>query len=97
MASEKVYVVFNGVRVTADWPERIQSSQDVTAYRSKGQDRPRIRYGSESDDWGADRVPCHDCAVIKGQFHVVGCDVEECPVCGGQAIGCGCLDADDPG
>lgn len=26
---------------------------------------------------------CHDCNVLPGYFHHPGCDVEECPRCGG--------------
>jgi hypothetical protein len=32
----------------------------------------------------------HDCAALPGQFHVPGCDMKECPGCGGQMIGCEC-------
>ena len=52
----------------------------------------RVRYGEEAEDWGADRQPCHDCGAVKGQLHVFGCDVERCPVCGGQVIFCECDD-----
>lgn len=31
---------------------------------------------------------CHDCNAPKGGFHHAGCDVERCPKCGLQAIGC---------
>lgn len=41
------------------------------------------------------RQPCHDCAVVKGQYHVPGCDVERCPVCDEQAAFCNCPRDDD--
>ena len=31
---------------------------------------------------------CGDCAVIDGSVHHQYCDMEECPRCGGQLVGC---------
>lgn len=92
---KREFVIYNGVRVIAGWPERIEEAQTIPTMRIDGADYPRIRYGDESDDWGADRQACHDCAVVKGQFHVPSCDVERCPRCGGQAITCDCLYDDE--
>lgn len=33
---------------------------------------------------------CHDCGAIEGQYHLLGCDMERCPFCGGQLISCYC-------
>ncbi len=40
------------------------------------------------------RERCHDCNIVnaKGNFHHLGCDVERCPKCGFQLIGCDCND-----
>ena len=83
-------VVYNGVEMVEGWPERIQEAQHVLTYPIGGVAYARVPYGSESSDWDAEHLPCHDCRVVKGQFHVPSCDVEQCPACGEQAIGCDC-------
>jgi len=39
---------------------------------------------------------CHDCNIVNklGNIHHFGCDIERCPICGGQLIGCGHADKD---
>ena len=60
-----------------------------------GAELPAVRYGSDAveatgDDPHAHR--CHDCNIQVGGFHHPGCDMEQCPRCGGQLITCGCLE-----
>lgn len=62
--------------------------------RADGEKAHPIPYGAESrwdamDDGMADGQ-CHDCGAHQGEIHMAGCDMEECPFCGGQYLACGC-------
>lgn len=55
---------------------------------SQGRYYKRIKYGEEEFTWGDER--CHDCGAKIGHYHHSNCDVEQCPICGGQLIDCEC-------
>ena len=89
MAKDKV--LYNGMLVLPEWPARVEAAQRETEYEIDGFRYPRVPFGEEQrNEWPSG--PCHDCAALRPQYHVPGCEVEECPRCHGQAIGCGCGD-----
>lgn len=92
--AEKVYSVF-------EWRDDYLKAQDEKTVLLRGKRYRRIRYGREpipkdaSGDFAAawEEIitrPCHDCGVIRGELHLDGCDMESCPRCKGQYLGCGC-------
>ena len=58
--------------------------------RGRVVDYERIRNGEEKRYGAVEPDRCHDCSVMPGGYHHPGCDVEECPRCGGQLISCFC-------
>ena len=82
-------IELNGRTASDDWPERIREAQTEKWWYLCGKRYMAIPYGEEQNEWDTS-VSCHDCVVVKGQLHVKGCDVEECPKCHGQRISCGC-------
>lgn len=82
--------------MTKKWATRIAAAQRKTTCWKNGKEFQRIIYGHEEDGWGANSHPCGDCGVINGQYHVPGCDVERCPSCNGQMIGCDCASSKMP-
>ena len=88
--TEPKRILYRGVPMIEGWPEKIMAAQRTLSYALEGRAIPRIPYGDEHDDWGANQHACHDCRVLKGEFHVPGCDGEECPVCHTQLLSCDC-------
>jgi hypothetical protein len=89
------FVVYNGVEVYRELPSEIIAAQSVTYFELGGQKYERFKYGEEPhfgkfNPSYAD-LPCHDCGVVRGQYHAERCDVEGCPKCHGQLLGCGCF------
>jgi len=47
--------------------------------------------GSKMDPIPYTGERCPDCGVTTGGYHHPGCDMEICPLCGGQLISCSCI------
>lgn len=83
------YVEFRGQSVVSNWPEQIGRAQLKTTY---SMEYPRVRWGEEDFFRGktGPTEACGDCAAAPGEFHDPGCDIEQCPACRRQALGCNC-------
>jgi hypothetical protein len=67
--------------------QEMNLASGCTLRRYANEKKDRLPYMPEDPE----RNPrCHDCGVQPGQFHHPGCDMEECPDCGGQLITCSC-------
>lgn len=68
----------------------------MVEWEIEGASHRRIPYGAELG-LGIYVVvsECHDCGTPPGGLHHPGCDMEECPHCHEQAMGCDCTWAGD--
>jgi hypothetical protein len=48
----------------------------------------RLRLGEEKPPGES---PCPGCGAYYFGLHGAGCEYEQCPACGGQLAGCGCV------
>ena len=92
VASQHKMVNFRGVSVGEGYPEEFRKAQNQPTFVINGKVVKRVKYGEEKNgyDYSPDTNPCHDCAVLKGEYHLFGCEAEECPLCRWQALSCGC-------
>ncbi len=85
------FVVHNGRKMRRQQAQALKEAQAKTHYFIRGKVLPRIRYGNERF-WppvSGKRV-CDACGTLRGQFHELLCQWEQCPLCGEQVISCAC-------
>jgi hypothetical protein len=54
-------------------------AQSVTHFRIDGDPMPRVRFGDEPNPMSLS--DCPECYVSQGQYHMLGCGKEICPLC----------------
>ncbi len=68
-------------------------SQSIHSFRIAGHEYPRILYGYERGEFAESEIAadeCPDCDHPTGFYHDLGCELEQCPCCEQQALGCAC-------
>ena len=72
------------------YAEALAKARELRQYVINGQPYERVRFGDEP--WAGELEDfCADCRVTRGDFHLPGCDIEQCPRCSGQVVACRCF------
>ena len=72
-----------GVRPGTDPDDELEDSTVTVA----GTTRARLRVGEEKPPCES---PCPGCGAYYFALHMVGCEYEQCPACGGSLASCDC-------
>jgi hypothetical protein len=84
-------ITYRGAQMYESHLQKIAAAQKITSYKNlDGQAICRIPTVVSMRTGVLVKDPCHDCGVIKGEFHTLSCDVEECPLCVGHKLSCEC-------
>lgn len=94
------------VYYTFQWIDDYSRAQQEKTILLSGKRYRRIRFGKEplwveaTEEHAAIwqeviKRPCHDCGIIANELHLEGCDMERCPRCKGQNLGCLCRTNED--
>ncbi|MCP4338769.1 MAG: hypothetical protein GY799_07745 [Desulfobulbaceae bacterium] len=90
---ENKWVLYRGKNVVNYHPIEIVTAQKYNCLRLKTDQGykyyERYKYGSELL-MGPFSGECPDCAVEPGEYHTFYCDIETCPICDWQLLGCKC-------
>lgn len=65
-----------------------EKSDAVTHFVIEGAPLPRVRFGEEHNRMSL--MHCPECYSAIGSLHLLGCTVEQCPLCDGKAYACVC-------
>lgn len=65
-----------------------ERSQAVRHYMIEGEAMPRIPFGREANRMSLSNCP--ECDSGFGQLHMLGCTIEQCPLCDQRACSCFC-------
>ena len=79
-----------GASASRNARREIDDAQLSRAYRIAGEPLARVPFGLEIAGVARCDDRCADCAASPGEYHVPGCEHEQCPACGGRVISCRC-------
>jgi len=68
----------------------LDEAQRRRAYSIAGEPLARVPFGREAAGVVSREGRCADCFASPGEYHVPGCEHEQCPSCGGRVISCRC-------